>query len=761
MRPRPSFHPCLICFSLAVAGFPVVAVAQDPAERAGIEAFRDSIASTSDSIGLLALERRMIASAKADRRDALQHVRLGFLSLRLGDLGGHSHYDDAASEFQWASELQAGWPYAWYGSGLAEYGVGDSQVSPVAGLQAMFGKDHLTRAAAAFARSAEVDPSFTRGLVELASTALEQRINIKLTVALDALRRAAATSAADHSEVLLYRGRVEREAGDADSAAAAFRGYLTHGGLRGLGLLELARTEFLRGSFDGVQPYFEGAEFDDSISVAGYRADLAYIASDSVLREFDANRGRYRGAFLRRFWSERDEVELRRPGERIREHYRRIFYARRNFALVSTKRHYGIVERYRSGSRDFDDRGVIYVRHGEPTERATYSSPGLDPNESWMYARADGDLLFHFIAREDVQDFKLVESALDVLGFRNNVLLRGGMIGDTAAARETRLILESRQGLSSIYDRMLAADRAGMGRFATQERSIGQRSIAVGGHSDSYELRFERPLSVRTEVHLVGRDSLNPLFHVSYAIRGRSMEPIATSRGNVYPVRVRLTVLDRQGRVVAAVDSIRYFVSREPVPAGDNLVGHLTVPVPAGPLTYRVAVQQGEDAGTVVPRDSVLAERVDGSIFAVSDLVLGHRSANVSWRPTPTDTVFFNPLETYARDAVMELYYEVYGLAAEAGYRSQIVVSRRGGGGGVLGPVKRLFGISTAAVSLTFEDRADGPATFNHRAIALDRLSPADYRIDLIVTNAEGQRERRTRTFTVVPAKPPMPASSP
>jgi hypothetical protein len=54
----------------------------------------------------------------------------------------------------------------------------------------------------------------------------------------------------------------------------------------------------------------------------------------------------------------------------------------------------------------------------------------------------------------------------------------------------------------------------------------------------------------------------------------------------------------------------------------------------------------------------------------VSDLVLGHSSANVSWRPIPTDTVFFNPLETSARDVVMELYYEVYGLAAEAGYRS-------------------------------------------------------------------------------------------
>ena len=40
------------------------------------------------SVGLLALERRMIEVAKADRNNAYQHLRLGFLSLRLGELGG-------------------------------------------------------------------------------------------------------------------------------------------------------------------------------------------------------------------------------------------------------------------------------------------------------------------------------------------------------------------------------------------------------------------------------------------------------------------------------------------------------------------------------------------------------------------------------------------------------------------------------------------------------------------------------------------------
>jgi hypothetical protein len=145
---------------------------------------------------LLAVEKRLIDRAKADRNDPMVHLRLGFLSLRLGELGGQSHFEDAASEFQWAIDLQPSWPYGHYGMGFAEYGIGDSQISFVTGLKTMLGKDALNRSAMAFAKSAEVDPSFDKGLVDLANTALRQRVNIKLGVALDALRRAASTEAA-------------------------------------------------------------------------------------------------------------------------------------------------------------------------------------------------------------------------------------------------------------------------------------------------------------------------------------------------------------------------------------------------------------------------------------------------------------------------------------------------------------------------------------------------------------------------------------
>jgi GWxTD domain-containing protein len=731
---------------LAVLGFAVThfSWAQTPEDRAAIEHFRDSLATTADTSGLLALEKRMIATAKTDRNNAVHHLRLGFLSLRIGELGGQSHYDDAASEFQWAIDLQPKWPYAWYGMGLAEYGVGDSQISFVTGLKTMLGKDALTRSAAAFAKSAEVDPAFVRGLVDLANTALRQRVNIKLGVALDALRRAGSTPARDDPEVMLARGRVEREVGDGDSALVALRGYLDSGKNRGLGLLEVARTLFLLGRYDGAAPYFEGAESDDSTTVASYRADLATIASDSVLREFDQVQGARRVAYLRQFWGSRDRTELRPDGERLREHYRRLFYARKNFQLTALNRHYDIVERYRSGSRDFDDRGVIYIRHGEPTSRASYAAPNLEPNESWRYSRPEGDLIFHFVAREDVQDFKLVESLFDVLGFSNAIALRENR---TSANPMAEQLLVSREELSPIYSRLNAAGGVGAGRFQTEERAIGQASIALGTKTDSYELSFPSELKVRSEVLAVGHDSAGSMVQIAYAIAGSSLEPVTVTRGYLYSVRVRFVALDRNDKVVASLDTTRHFVAPAPVPPAEHLVGRAAVHVPPGKYEYRLAIQQGEESGVVLPRDTVRVGQPTSTSLALSDLVLGSRSTNLFWRRTGDDTVTFNPLRTFKRNQDMDLYYEVEGLTVGTPYTVRVVVRKQGGSGGLF---KKIFGGGSAAISLKFEEQGAFPVGSSHRSLKLETLKPGNYTLELVVDDGQGRTDRRTQAFQVV-----------
>jgi hypothetical protein len=413
--------------------------------------------------------------------------------------------------------------------------------------------------------------------------------------------------------------------------------------------------------------------------------------------------------------------------------------------LTSNNRHYDIVERYRSGSRDFDDRGVIYLRHGEPNKRASYAAPGLEPNESWRYTRPDGDLIFHFIAREDVQDFKLVESLFDVLGFSDAVKLQGQANGAADNAVAEQLML-SREQLSPIYRRLQGAGHMSSGRYQTQERRVGQESIALGTSSDSYELRFPKELKAHWEVLAVGRDSTGHQVQIAYAIGGSSLEPVTVTRGYLYSVRLRFVATDERGHVVASLDTTRHFVAPAPVPPNEHLVGRVGTTVPAGSIQYRLAIQQGEAAGVTIPRDSVRVGPVTPAALSLSDLVLGSRTANLAWRRAGDDTVLFNPLRTYRRSDEMELYYEIEGLKP-APYTVELTVRKKGSGGGLF---KKIFGGGGAALRLKFDEQATMSSVSTHRRLKLDRLKPGNYVLELVVADAEGRKDRRRQEFQVV-----------
>ena len=717
---------------LALA-LPRTVESQEPADRVIIESFRDSLSQIGDTVSLLAMERQMVAAARSDRENALLHIRIGFVNLRLGQLGLERRYEDAASEFNWATELQPTWPYGWFGLGFAEIGIGEPQIALVAGLQNMFGKDHMTKGALAFARAAEVDPTFVHGLVELANTALSQRINIKLDLAREALRVASTTAARRNPEVLLWRGRVEREVGSIDTALISFGDYLKSEEInRSVGLLELARTQFVAGSDSGAAAYFEGAAIDDPTGVAEYRKDIAYIAPDSTMQQFDRVTGAERAAFLRKFWNVRDRADLRKDHERLTEHYRRVHYAKRNFALVSTKRHYDIAERYRSNSKDFDDRGVIYIRHGEPSDRATLGIPNIELNETWKYTKADGDLIFHFVAREDVQDYKLVESLYDVLGFASAVMHQ---TGDSSNSQVVTRLLESRERIDPIYSRLQGVGSSGRITMTGDERRLGQRSITTGTTSDSYELRYRENLRARTDVMAIGRNEAGNLLQVTWAVPGATLVPIKHELGFVYPVRLRVSVSDAQGNVVASLDTVKQFLSPVEIPQKENLVDRMSLAVPPGMLRYRVAVDQSERAGIVMPRDSIDVGMFDGSAFTVSSVVLGARNANLRWIRQAGDTVFFNPTGIYRQNAEMELAYEIYGLPSGAPYNVELRVGRRDGG--------------RAAITLKYEEKSEGVVTRARRTIKLERVRQGDYTLHLIVTTPDGRRAERRAGFQV------------
>jgi hypothetical protein len=97
----------------------------------------------------------------------------------------------------------------------------------------------------------------------------------------------------------------------------------------------------------------------------------------------------------------------------------------------------------------------------------------------------------------------------------------------------------------------------------------------------------------------------------------------------------------------------------------------------------------------------------------------------------------------------MELFYEVEGMRPIP-YTVELAVRKKGGGGGLF---RKIFGGGGAALRLKFDEQATTPNVSTHRTLKLDRLKPGNYVLEVVVTDAEGRKDRRTQEFQVVEEK--------
>lgn len=723
--------------------------AQSAAQRDAVLRFRDSLATASDSVSLLALEAHYLDDARKNRDDALPKFRLGYTGLRLAQVtGAASHFRDAESEFEWITQLQPTWPLGWYALGNAELNEADFYPSGIRGLFATLGHDIFVQPARDIAQSGEADSSFTLGLTELGQDALDQRIGSHLDVALAALRDVAGTPVGRQRDVLLMRGMVEREHGDIDSAITAFATIVRRNSADARAQLELGRTQLMAGRMVGTGPWYAGLAQADSSVAALYRSDLALVMSDSALGVFDHLRGAARLADVREFWDTRDPESLNTSAERLREHYRRLEFAHRNYRLLAPSHRYDSVRTFTATGSRFDDRGRVYVRQGEPDDRSTLNMIGLPPNETWLYHRPGGDLIFNFAQPDGAQGYRLYESLLDIVGLgaaaqrtgqgdvasrlaSGNVIETYGAGWTAQAAQE---LLYSRQKMSPIYGRMLSAGPAGAQKLQATERIEGRHSLAVGLQTDGWKFGFELPLVADVDVVAFGGTPREPQVQIAYAIPGSSLYATPTGGPLVYAIRVRASVRNAQNELVAFIDTTRNYTTSAPIPEQAHLLGRVPVDVPPGDYTVRVAVETA-NRGVVEPPRSIHVASLAAARVTLSDLALGVRSVPLSMRSGAADTAWFNPLHRFAGSEPLQLTFELGGLARGAPYRTQIAIFRSGHKGAAIQ-------VAGNAVASAVPERV-------HRQVDLSRLGSGSYEIEVTIITPDGARVSRRHEFSI------------
>ncbi|HEY9518426.1 MAG TPA: GWxTD domain-containing protein [Gemmatimonadales bacterium] len=710
------------------------ASAQTAEQRRAIDAFRDSLAVATDTVQLHAQERTLLEQIRRTRRDPFLHLRLGHLSLRQGELGGDSHFDDAASEFKYAGELAPHFPYAWFGLGQAEFALG----SRLSGTTRPLARDALSRAGLAFARAVTLEPGFAPRLEEMARRAIRAQAPERAEVIREALRRAAREARPPHlARLLLALGRTQRELGDS-GALASFGAYLAATDNRALGQVEIGRTLLLHGDLRGQVVYLEGASSDDPITVAEVRADLAPLAGEAELADSDLRRGDARADMLRKFWSMRDRLELRAEGERLAEHLRRLAVARREFLLTGE-----------DGTERLDDRGRVFVRHGEPDDRASFAIPGVAPNESWRYRRAGEDLVVHFTARQTPNDYRLIESVLDVSDIRATL---GGSQGQSAPAAggvNGEQLLRSRAGLASLYEQLPAGRPEQIADYFVRERALGRHGIQMATGSDSYRPRYRLDLNAWGSVVVAGGSGARPVVQVLFAIPGYAVEPATGAAGVVYPVRVRFVALDSAGTVVASVDTVTRIEPGERIPANRSLVGHVTIPVLPGKLLAQAAVQYGDLGGTAFGVDLVEVPSPGVGQLALGDLLIGSRRGRLILPLGDGSRMAISPGGVVRQSDGLDLAVEVFGLAPGAEAAIQVSVAPEDDAPAESGEYRwRPYPSGWSESKLS---RAPGTAPITRWRVTLPlaRFKAGSWKLAVVVTDSAGRMARRESGFTV------------
>lgn len=737
-------------FTLGIVASPPQSVAAQSKDEALLR-----IAAAPDTTVLRELSNRLLSSLPQE--SARRHVLVGFSALRRHSLVRSDNALRAArSAFDRAIDLDPANALARYGLGLAhqsEPEVADALIATGRSWSRIFGFDHRSRARRAFERALDLDPGLAGAAVGLAEIALLSRDTDELTRAHAALARTLARRSEDPA-ALITLGRVAAALGDSATAlsianrltVAASPAAALHSLLWVLAPVE-GREE------DVGEAFYRLVDSADATTLERLHRELQPILSAREEDAWEEGDLETRRALLRGGWEARATLAGTSVSERIAEHWRRLDEAVRRYPrqVVGPPPTNSLTSK--RVDSPFDDRGAIYVRHGEPIEALrtwdydpetvvvpacmppgddgglrkfwlpssdertrrlgtipVKPMPDVSYNESWMYREPDGsEIIYHFGRCHNFPDYVLLY----------HVPCNGRWISDG-----------TRYG-------------AELGMCGPQTDELRGNDARAALASDSHRPHFDRQLPVIFDLLAFrGADGLTDLV-APIAVTADSLTPRVVNGETVYGVGLTVAVVDSAG-TTSRVDTTVIGRSRGRIATGQMLRTHVQLSAPPSEdaqlrLTVRGSAEEGE--GNFYGTQMRVPDYA-GDSLQISSIVLAMPEPIGTWR-RGDHSLTLMPLGQFEGGG-FRVFYEAYGLDPDQAYVTEIDVEPTGR----LGP---------APLRLRFQDFAspEGDGVVRDIRRVETGLPPGRYRITVQITDPVALRSARADREFIVVGQPP------
>lgn len=746
------------------------------AQEADLDALGERLAAESD---ISELRRREFALGRASAASVEAQLERGMVFIRLFQLTGDGRDSDRAKDmFERAAKKLPDDPRPIYGLALARMGGAGVRIPSPAGVldkvvtaQAVaeiVKRDPVSLAKRDFKKVLEIDPDFTSAAVELANVSLDTRDRENMEAAAVALRRLVGSKRGG-TQAAVALSQVEEALGNIDAAAkAADVATRISVGTTGSASAEHARgIALLRQPDkidDGARTYFAGVEHLTTETAQTYFDGVVSIASTRERQQWNELDLEGRKIWLRRFWNVRAAGGGVTVAERMAEHFKRLAAAHDKYRKQGKRGAAPggslVAATYKSDDLPFDDRGVIYVRHGEPDEIVRTSDVDLRPNETWVYHKNGDDVLYNFVVLRDGTDYRLVDDLLTALDPSTT-----GVPTDAAAKllRDRQAYEPRYAALAQKYD---SYDRVRRGFGGANAAAENVRSIDNASQRISMEQREQALTALVTDSDEPDFSSDLPFYYDLYAFRGRNgmtdvtaaaavpgtslfSQPMGTQY--VYSLQASLIFIDTITDEITRKDSVFSFLSSRVLGRDENLRLTLDMTVPhAKAGIHRIVLRDrvNPGAGQLYGGPSEL-KNFTGAALMMSDIVLGE-SEDGAWSRGIAKLGLVPPRQ-FEEKKPLKVFYELYNLPPHANYRTEISMAPVDGVTG-FGRIKKLFGGSDGKIQLQFDGVApfETEGTIQELKEVTAEVKPGKYKVVVRVTNLGNQQSVRSETVFVV-----------